>query len=192
MRNKILSVSGVNIRGLLSKKIISSLICITFRLFYYNVAMLQAGIFYVTLLLVIGTTSLFFAFDCPYMAEITPGAVEYQLNFTYSQCCGSVKFWYGSGSVPRTTGFWSGAGFRRPKNKRILRIWIRNTASSAVYKNPFWVAARMFSCAYICPFRYFLLDLYMNHPGCKARICKFFPSLFLRSLYDFVRYPSPS
>jgi hypothetical protein len=37
--------------------------------------MLQAGIFYVTLLLVIGTTSLFFAFDCPYMAEITPGAV---------------------------------------------------------------------------------------------------------------------
>jgi hypothetical protein len=24
---------------------------------------------------VIGTTSLFFAFDCPYMAEITPGTV---------------------------------------------------------------------------------------------------------------------
>lgn len=32
----------------------------------------QAGIFYVTLLLVIGTTALFFAFDCPFMAEITP------------------------------------------------------------------------------------------------------------------------
>jgi hypothetical protein len=61
--------------------------------------MLQAGIFYVTLLLVIGTTSLFFAFDCPYMAEITPGAVEYHLNFTSSQCCGSVTFWYGSGSA---------------------------------------------------------------------------------------------
>jgi hypothetical protein len=61
--------------------------------------MLQAGIFYVTLLLVIGTTSLFFAFDCPYMAEITPGAVEYHLNFTSSQFCGSVTFWYGSGSA---------------------------------------------------------------------------------------------
>jgi hypothetical protein len=63
--------------------------------------MLQAGIFYVTLLLVIGTTSLFFAFDCPYMAEITPGAVEYRyrLNFTFSQCCGSVTCWYGSGSA---------------------------------------------------------------------------------------------
>jgi palmitoyltransferase ZDHHC9/14/18 len=44
--------------------------------------MLQAGIFYVTLLLVIGTTSLFFAFDCPYMAEITPGAVDYHLKGT--------------------------------------------------------------------------------------------------------------
>eukprot|EP00092_Neocalanus_flemingeri_P003844 GFUD01004140.1.p1 GENE.GFUD01004140.1~~GFUD01004140.1.p1 ORF type:complete len:495 (-),score=109.41 GFUD01004140.1:1751-3235(-) len=33
----------------------------------------QAGIFYVTLLLVIGTSGLFFAFDCPYLAsEITP------------------------------------------------------------------------------------------------------------------------
>ena len=33
----------------------------------------QAGIFYVTLLLVIGTSGLFFAFDCPYLAtHITP------------------------------------------------------------------------------------------------------------------------
>jgi len=33
----------------------------------------QAGIFYVTLFLVIGTSALFFAFDCPYLAEnITP------------------------------------------------------------------------------------------------------------------------
>jgi hypothetical protein len=44
------------------------------------VAMLQAGIFYVTLLLVIGTTSLFFAFDCPYMAEITPGRAPPQFS----------------------------------------------------------------------------------------------------------------
>jgi hypothetical protein len=42
--------------------------------------MLQAGIFYVTLLLVIGTTSLFFAFDCPYMAEITPGRAPPQFS----------------------------------------------------------------------------------------------------------------
>ena len=33
----------------------------------------QAGIFYVTLLLVIGTSGLFFAFDCPYLSHhITP------------------------------------------------------------------------------------------------------------------------
>ena len=29
----------------------------------------QAGIFYVTLLLVIGTSGLFFAFDCPYLVD---------------------------------------------------------------------------------------------------------------------------
>ena len=34
----------------------------------------QAGIFYVTVFLVIGTSALFFAVDCPYLAmEITPG-----------------------------------------------------------------------------------------------------------------------
>ncbi len=34
----------------------------------------QAGIFYVTLFLVIGTSSLFFGFDCPELAmEVTPG-----------------------------------------------------------------------------------------------------------------------
>ena len=31
--------------------------------------LLQAGIFYVTLLLVIGTSGLFFAFDCPFLTE---------------------------------------------------------------------------------------------------------------------------
>ena len=33
------------------------------------ICLLQAGIFYVTLLLVIGTSGLFFAFDCPFLTE---------------------------------------------------------------------------------------------------------------------------
>jgi len=34
----------------------------------------KAGIFYVTVFLVVGTSTLFFAVDCPYLAtEITPG-----------------------------------------------------------------------------------------------------------------------
>ena len=35
----------------------------------------QAGIFYVTLFLVIGTSGLFFAFDCPYLAHNIPPAI---------------------------------------------------------------------------------------------------------------------
>jgi len=35
----------------------------------------QAGIFYVTLLLVVGTSSLFFAFDCPYLTETISPAI---------------------------------------------------------------------------------------------------------------------
>ena len=34
-----------------------------------NFILIQAGIFYVTLLLVIGTSGLFFAFDCPFLTE---------------------------------------------------------------------------------------------------------------------------
>ena len=34
-----------------------------------SIHLLQAGIFYVTLLLVIGTSGLFFAFDCPFLTE---------------------------------------------------------------------------------------------------------------------------
>jgi hypothetical protein len=51
----------------------------------------QAGIFYLTLFLIIGTSSLFFAFDCPYLADrISPvvplvGAILFV--FTISNLC---------------------------------------------------------------------------------------------------------